>query len=573
MGTKTTTLAMAVAFWGLLGAVPFRIQGATLRVTSTADSGAGSLRAALASANNGDTIDATGLAGTITLTSGQLVIEDSVVIFGPGAAVLTVSGNSAFRVFEVTGTEVTIHDLRIANGASADSGGGMHVTGTPGNTTVLHGCIVADNSATANGGGIRNSGGATLDIRGCVISGNTAGSSGGGIHNDNSTLMISTSTLSDNTAGESGGAILNDGRMSTGILQIDRCTLSGNVAAYAGAIYNAARSNAAAIIESSTFSGNSAGGTGAVYNDGAWGGFAQLSFNACTFSGNYSGGGGGTIRNDGRFGGRAELGIGNTILNLGHSNVTIENDAGTAMTLGHNLSSDGAGGVLTHATDRLHTDPLLGPLQDNGGPTLTHALLPGSLAIDAGSRHAYGYPIDLDQRGLPRTHDAPDIGNAAGGDGCDVGAVEFIPPLTVQKQKLKLNFAKPDADCFSLTALLDPGGGFAPAGQALALDLGGATVMLNLDEKGRAATAPGVVPAGKVKLSARKGTSQWTLTVSFKQGSWQGPWAAWGLVNADVPKPGQVVTVLAVVQLGSQHFAEWLPMTYTAKAGKSGATK
>ena len=100
----------------------------------------------------------------------------------------------------------------------------------------------------------------------------------------------------------------------------------------------------------------------------------------------------------------------------------IYNEGGTVTSLGHNLSSDGGGGFLTGAGDQINTDPLLGPLQDNGGPTFTHRLLSGSPAINAGDPNAPA----RDQRyycrsGLP-----------------DIGALEYggtIAPLTVLSRK------------------------------------------------------------------------------------------------------------------------------------------
>src|SRR5213079_1152122 len=76
----------------------------------------------------------------------------------------------------------------------------------------------------------------------------------------------------------------------------------------------------------------------------------------------------------------------------------IFNDGGTVTSHGYNLSSDDGGGVLTGPGDQINTNPLLGPLQNNGGPTFTHALLPGSPAIDAGDPN-FTPPPSFDQRG------------------------------------------------------------------------------------------------------------------------------------------------------------------------------
>src|SRR5215471_1783238 len=97
---------------------------ATITVTNTNDSGPGSLRAALAAANDGDTIDATGVSGTILLTSGELQITHNVTINGPGAGNLAVNGNATFRVFDNFASNVTISGFTITNGFSNDYNGG-----------------------------------------------------------------------------------------------------------------------------------------------------------------------------------------------------------------------------------------------------------------------------------------------------------------------------------------------------------------------------------------------------------------------------------------------------------------
>src|SRR5262249_44345670 len=120
----------------------------TFTVTNLLDNGSGSLRAAVAAANANPGADAIDFAttGTITLTSGQLDITDSLTINGPGADALTVSGNQASRVFGIAGDPtVTIADLTVANGATIDSpGGGISVAG---GTVTLNHVTVSGNRA------------------------------------------------------------------------------------------------------------------------------------------------------------------------------------------------------------------------------------------------------------------------------------------------------------------------------------------------------------------------------------------------------------------------------------------
>src|SRR5438874_298961 len=147
-----------------------------ITVTNTNDSGPGSLRQALADAHDGDTVEATGISGVIRLTTGELLVDKSVTINGPGADLLAVDGNAASAVFQVMAIgPVTISDLTIRNGQ-----GGF-------------------------GGGILNNGGALLTVNNSTVSGNTA-PFGGGIYNAGG-LTIVTSTLSGNTATSEGAGI------------------------------------------------------------------------------------------------------------------------------------------------------------------------------------------------------------------------------------------------------------------------------------------------------------------------------------------------------------------------------
>jgi len=141
----------------------------------------------------------------------------------------------------------------------------------------------------------------------------------------------------------------------------------------------------------STISGNTVGGTmpegGGIRNGGT------LTLTNSTLSGNsVPSGQGGAISNAG------QTMIGDTVLNAGASGGTIFNNGGAITSLGYNIASDNGGGVLAGPGDQINTDPMLGPLQDNGGPTFTHALLPGSPAIDAGDP-SFTPPPFFDQRG------------------------------------------------------------------------------------------------------------------------------------------------------------------------------
>ena len=116
--------------------------------------------------------------------------------------------------------------------------------------------------------------------------------------------------------------------------------------------------------------------------------------------------------------------FGNTILKSAQENIV--NVSGTVISRGYNLSSDSNSSIFTGARDQTDTDPMLGPLKDNGGPTLTHAPLINSPAIDQGKRDAIpALATNFDQRGLVRPINDPTIPKPNGGDGSDIGAVEL----------------------------------------------------------------------------------------------------------------------------------------------------
>lgn len=363
---------------------------ATVTVTSTADAGGTcpgancTLRQAIATAVSGDTINFSLPAhSAITLTNGELLInEKSLTINGPGANLLTVqrsaaNGTAQFRIFEIAGGSfVTIAGLKIANG-----------------------------SVFAVGGGIYNNGGSVLYLTSVTISGNMA-AGGGGIYNDSGQVTIANSTISGNFSGTGGGGIYHTNpNLVEGFgfdLQIENSTISGNTT-------------------------SSVGAGGGIYILEGQGGFRSSAIYNSTISGNSAGNGAG----GGVFDNTETMYIRNTIIAGNTATSGGPDFQGSFSSSGFNLIGNNSGANITAATgDQIgipasSIDPMLGPLQDNGGSTPTHALLAGSKAIDKGSAGTNS----TDQRGFPRPIDTPAITNA--GDGSDIGAYEVQPDQLV----------------------------------------------------------------------------------------------------------------------------------------------
>ena len=186
---------------------------------------------------------------------------------------------------------------------------------------------------------------------------------GGGIGNTGS-LIITNSTVSGNSVSGGGAGIVN-----FGALTITNSTISGNTAFPAGNGVPASgggishSGNSLLLIANSTISGNSVPDRGGgILSSG------PLTITNSTISDNENAENAGAIDNSG------SLQIANTILKAGASGATIFNSSGTVTSLGYNLSSDNGGGFLAATGDLINTDPILGQLQNNGGPTFTHAL-------------------------------------------------------------------------------------------------------------------------------------------------------------------------------------------------------
>ncbi len=243
----------------------------------------------------------------------------------------------------------------------------------------------------------------TLDLRRVTIADGSASFEGGGIVNSG-TLTVKDCTFSGNQSIVVGGAISN-----LGVLTVSNTTFRGNIAAFGGAIQNFFT----ATVGNSTFSGNTATATGSgVNNDGT------ITVLDSTFFGNSGVG----LRNAPSPDLTTVLNLGNTILanNVGGD---CRNEGDTLNVTGPNLIADDDHTIRSCSIAATMTgDPTLGPLADNGGPTLTHALLPGSPAIDAANDTlCAASPVNnLDQRGQPRPADGDGDGAAA----CDLGAFE-----------------------------------------------------------------------------------------------------------------------------------------------------
>jgi predicted outer membrane repeat protein len=325
----------------------------TLMVTNNLDSGPGSLRAEIAAAKSGDTIVfATSLDGqTITLTSGELLINKNLTITGPGAGNLTISGNNASRVFEVAAAKPQLGKLSLS-GLTITSGDAVLPAGS-------------SNTYAGEGGAIFNSG--TLTVNNCVISGNNASLAGGAIENGG-TVTVNNSVLSGNSAGKYGGGINNYGG-SGGKVTVSNSTLSGNHAVYGGAIWN--DPNAAMTLQGSTLSGNSAFDGAVIFNQSG-----TLTVSSCSFSSNSASFEGGAIYNAVFYYG---TGIGTVtiqnstltgnsavraggIYNADYGNLTI-----SGSTVSNNTASEYGGGILDYGTLTVSGSTVTGNSAAEGG--------------------------------------------------------------------------------------------------------------------------------------------------------------------------------------------------------------
>jgi CSLREA domain-containing protein len=244
-------------------AAPFVVTQSTDAAADACDSNC-TLRDAITAANgNGqaDTITfAPGVTGPIVLTQGELPINEnqSLTITGPGRDALTISGNDASRIFNITapaGPTISISGLTLTHGSTTGSGGAISATGSA--TLDLSDLSITQSHADSQGGGIYSVD--DLAITRSTLSGNT-GSSGAGLYQSASggtgSATVSDSSFTGNTATNNGGGIMSQGKYMT----VTNSTVSGNTATnWGGGIAAAAKYGVD--IKGSTVTGNT-GGTG-----------------------------------------------------------------------------------------------------------------------------------------------------------------------------------------------------------------------------------------------------------------------------------------------------------------------
>ncbi|MBX7105463.1 MAG: hypothetical protein K1X57_15365 [Gemmataceae bacterium] len=404
----------------------------SLVVTTDADSGPGSLRAAVAMANaiivpDVITFDPTFFATprTIKLTGGELVISDNLTITGPSSQLVTISGNKSSRILVINATSpirlglagLTLIDGTGQGSVSPGFGGAILV----GDDTLHISASILKNNTATNGGAISLLAGGTLILEDSTLEFNSASLSGGAISATTiGELTIRTSTLRANTALSNGGAISVEPTGSTGKFLIAESLLRDNSSGNRGGGLHFLASNlvASAIVRNTTFSGNHAwtSGGGLYLTLPAQSTFAIAN---STIVGNVADNPGTQILRGGgidRLTG--QLTIDSSIVAFNSSSMAPDIASGLAFTSRHSAIGSGAFVTLTTESGNnlpFGTDLKLAPLADNGGSTLTHALLPGSPAINVGSNTA-GLVNDQRGSGYPRTF----------GVGTDIGAYESL---------------------------------------------------------------------------------------------------------------------------------------------------
>lgn len=393
--------AIALALGCAAPALPASAQPSpqTRVVQNCEDSGAGSLRETYAGATDGDIVDLSKLAcSTVTLTGGPVtsgVYPGTVTLRGSPQHRTTVSGNHASRVIVHDGDAIRVENLTIAAGFASDFAGGGCIL-SEGDVTLVDSTVTDCEVSTL--GGTAAIGGAvrakyTASLLHATISDSrahaaAAAANGGGVH---AAYLIADrqSSVSGNSAGSADGhPARGGGAFSLGGLRVHSTTFSGNKAGSGGAIYlGRASGNPSGQLINSTISGNVATDAGGgvmsanslvVYNSTITMNRSGFDFGAGLYLGDLAVLSSSIVANNTSGGGLNAADVGG--------------EAGTTIFGENNLI---VASTLSLPDDTISDDPGLGPLADNGGGVLTHALLTGSPAIDHG---ANVLKLDSDQR-------------------------------------------------------------------------------------------------------------------------------------------------------------------------------
>ncbi len=383
---NNTTLEMGV--WRDRGSGLYNFSG-TLNLTNTMISHNGFSSHADVLHNHG---------GWVTINDSTIQDNHTTAIYNQ-EGIITISNNVIYgNVGENIGGIDNSGIMTVTNTLiEANIGSGIYNDGT----MFITGSGINGNRTESSGGGINNEYG-VITITYSMISNNVSNApefSGGGIYNQFGTLLLSHSTVSSNSAlnGE-GGGIYNHNASS---FTMTHSTLSGNTAVRGAGIYNISTF----ALSNSTISGNMATGNGGgVYNRGS------LTITNSTISNNIATNGHGLFNKTANFVDTSQIFVTNTIL-ANSGNCYSDGVDLDIFSVGFNLINDNSC-QFTGPGDQNNTDPQIGPLVDNGGVTWTHALLPGSVAIDTGN--CSGGIITTDQRDVIRPQ----------GNACDIGAFE-----------------------------------------------------------------------------------------------------------------------------------------------------
>ena len=437
---RTRAMARGLAVGAVLaGAGP--AAAATFTVTNTNDSGPGSLRQALIDANaaaGADDIAFTVVPpATISLLSALPQVTGPLTINGLGASNLTIrrdpGAGANFGIFDIAASaapQVTITGVTLMNG-NAPMGGAIKAQG-PGALAVTVAEVVISGNTAGQGGGIAAIGPVTsLTVRRTLIDGNTSNGAGGGLYLLSiGSLILEDSTVRANVSQDGGGGLFS--YVPGGPVTIRGTTVSGNTSGAGfggGGLTFVTYYSPPVVIENSTISGNTTVNFGGgitqleLLQSGEEGtGSSELTVTHSTITLNTATGPFGA---GGLYGGFVTT-LRNTIVS-GNTNADAPDISGSAKVnfcaVGSPMgwsAEPGSGNNLPFGTDLM-----LGPLQDNGGPTLTHEPGPNAPPVQAGDP-AFVPPPDFDQRG-------PGFARVIGGV-LDIGAVERDPvPVEAQE--------------------------------------------------------------------------------------------------------------------------------------------